>query len=534
MITSSRSRRHHDDGTFSDYVTFRFPANALRFLDVTPGRSVDRLRDVAHYRYVQARARGEASPVIVAFARLAHDRPANRLFPGLSTTAEDGERLFSANSFITYTMRTLFRRGWIRYEQDAWRPAVPPGHATWRRRAAAVLQFLSGRNHICLHTERRSPLDFARLPFSVDHNLVPLAPCGFLADYARHHEPDLIFNTAFFLLEHDDVIHRHAALGEAHSLWAAGGVIRRPPLFRRGAIWQYEDGSWRVGRLALDDLQICLPAGPLLTPRAMSPTGDHLPFALNEPAAAPVTLYTRYYGVARHGRVFGRTPADPERLELTVVDRRIVGLKEGGDLALPHNGFVISFAPGVLSLAARAALVHHLQDDLLLEYAFARAAHRPITQALQTGPILLQDGDSLLEDGYLEAEEQFWASRTLPTGERQIGVVPTNYKTDVDETRAGRAGLGIDGDGNFVLVMVAGVNEGMGVPGEDSFGATLSELAAALKEAGAHAALNLDGGGSTQAIYRDRRALVPGDRRGVTGRPYDRMVPAAGVVNEAG
>lgn len=534
MITMSRHRRKNGDGTFSDYVSFRFPAKALRLVEIAPGRQSARLRDVAHYRYVQARARGERQPVIVAFTVPAHDAPVGHRFPDLSYTTEEGERLLSANSFITYTMRTLFIRGWVGYDRDGWRLAVPSGRERWRQRATAVLQYLAECNGIYLHTERRLPLDFGQLPFAVNQDLVPLAPCGFLGDYVRDHGADLIFNTAFFLLEHDDVFHHHSALGEAHSLWAAGGVIRRPPLFRRGAIWQQRDDRWRVGLLGLDDLHIRLPTGQRLAPCDGPYGDDDLPFAINEQADAPVILYNRYYGVDDHGRVLGRTPLRRDRLELTVVDRRIVGLHEGGGLTLPHNGFVISFAPGTFSPTDRQALVQRLRHDLSLDYRFAHAEHQVIQQALQTGPVLLQDGDCPLDDDYLEAEEQFWASRMLANGERQIGVVPTNYKTDVDGTRAGRAGLGIDDAGNLILVMVAGVNDGMGLPGVDSYGATLRELAGSLHAAGAHTALNLDGGGSTQAYYDGRRALVPGDRRGAPGQPYERMVPSAGVVGGRG
>lgn len=536
MITATRHRRPNEDGTFSDYVTFRFPATALHFTDIASGSVRRRLRDISHYRYVQARARGERSPTIVAFATLARDRPVTQLLPDLSHITDDGERLFSTNSFITYTMRILFRRGWVHYERGLWQPAVPPERRQWRQRAEAVLQYLTRRRHILLRSERPQPLNFSQLPFAVDQDLVPLAPCGFLSDFVRANQcaadPALVFNSAYFLLEHDDVCSRHSALGEAHSLWAADGVIRRPPLFRRGAIWQQSDGCWRVGRLGLDDLHIRLPGGLQLAPHDLPPTSDRLSFALNAPGAAPVNLYTRYYGVVQGTHVLDRTPSEPERLELTVVDRRIVGLKQGGDLGLPHNGFVISFAPGVLSHTQQNDLQRHVEHDLLLEYAFARPAHRDIKQALQTGPILLLDGRCPLDDDYLEGAEQFWASRLLPGGRRQVGVVPTNYKTDVDNTRAGRVGLGIDDEGHLIVVMVAGVNEGMGLPDVDSFGATLQELADALYDAGAHSALNLDGGGSTQAYHHGRRALIPGDRRGEPGRPYERMVPSVGIVVE--
>ena len=526
-VTAINHRRQHPDGAFSDVVTFRFPPHALRLLDVDQGQETVKLRDIAHYRYVKALERGQQSPTIVTFSHLRQDQPVAQRFPGLSYTTEDGERLLSANSFITYTMRTLFRRGWICYDDGRWWLAVPDNQPQWQQRAGAVLQHLLALDHLYLETERETSLDFTHLPFSVDQDLVPVAGCAFLDDIARRLQADLAFNSAFFLLEHDDIFNRHSALCEAHSFWMHDGVIQRPPLFRRGAIWQHQDGRWQIGLLSLEDLRILLPNGLRLVHCNSPLSHGDLPFTLDDQGPSAVTLYTRHYGVAGQGRVLGRTPLHKGRLELTVVDRRIVGLKQDGNLTLPHNGFVISFAPGPLALDE---LETTLQHDLSLGYQFTAPHHQTVQQGLQTGPILLQGGQSPLTNGYLERVEQFWPSRTLPSGEWQIGVVPTSYKTDVDRTRAGRAGIGIDGDGSLILVMVAGVNDGMGIAGADSSGATLGELAHLLQEAGAQSALNLDGGGSTQAIYHGRQALVPGDRRGTPGHPYRRMIPSAGIV----
>lgn len=530
MIEHRAGRYGNEDGTHSDYILFRFAPETLRLVDIGGAGVRARLADMAHYRYVKALARGEPEPVIVAFAHLAPDQPVDVRFPELSYTTEDGERLYSSNSFITYTLRTLFRRGWIRYDGSGWQACVPDGQAQWRVRAEAVLDFLVAHDLLYLRSERRGALDFGELPLDVDQDLVPVAPCDFVSAYARRHPEALVFNSAFFLLEHDDIFNRHSALCEAHSLWVAEGIIRRPALFHRGAIWQGANGHWDVGYLGPEDVAIHLPNGLVVVPEAVAPRRDGLTFTINPPQPGSVALYTRYYGVESEGYVLGRTPLAAGRLELTVVDRRIVGLKEGGELTLPHNGFVLSFAPGTLGEQVEARMRARLRESLLLGYSFAHPRLQTAVQALQAGPILLQDGRMQLDNQYLGAEEQFWASRTLPGGRWQIGVVPTSYKTDVDQTRAGRAGLGIDADGNLVLVMVAGVNEGMGVRGQDSFGATLVELADLLRTAGACAAVNLDGGGSTQAYYRTKQVLVPGDRRGVPGQIYERLVPSVGVV----
>ncbi len=530
MITKTQTRRAHDDGSFTDYVTFTFPASALNFIDFDQKDERVKLQDIAHYRFVKAQERGETAPVIVTFGLLQPDQPAAQTFPGLSFVAENGENLLSANSFITYTMRALFHRGWIRYEDGDWQTAVPVSERDWQQKATAVLNLLTSHNLIHLESSRGNQLDFAQVEMEIDQDLVPVAGCGFLSDLAHRERPELVFNTAYFLLEHDDIFNRHSALCEAHSFWMADGIIQRPPLFRRGAIWRRADGRWDVGLLGLDDLRLILPNGTRLIHREQPYAPPDIPYTLNDEGASDATLYTRYYGVAGQGRVLGSTPVEPGRFELTVIDRRIVGWKTGGGLTLPHNGIVISFAPDTLSPEAQQKLTDVLRRDFWLTYEFATEQYQTIQQGIQAGPILLQDGRSPLTNSYLEDVEQFWPSQAAPDGRWQIGVVPTNYKTDVDKTRTGRVGVGIDSAGNLIAILTAGVNSGMGVPGVDSSGATLGEMAELLREAGAVTAVNLDGGGSTQAYFKGGQAIVPGDRRGIFHCAYQRMVPSVGFV----
>jgi hypothetical protein len=394
-----------------------------------------------------------------------------------------------------------------------------------------VVECLASRNW--LHLEpgpgRRPParLDFTNL--DVYKNLVAVGRCGFLSEATWRHRPRLAFNSAFFVLEHDDFFSHHTALGEAYNLWVRGAIIHRPPLYRRGAIFLLE-GRWQVGFIGLDDLELVLPIGLRLLPRDVRLPRGAVPFTLNEQGPSEVTLYTRYYGVSSRGQVLGYTPDAPERWELTIVDRRVVSWQVGGNLALPQNGFVVSFAPGVLSTEEQRELQTALLDRPLIDYCMARPHLRDIEQALQVGPLLLRDGRSPLTNTYLEEQEQFWASRSLADGRWQIGVCPTDFKTNVDQRRHGRVGLGIDPEGHLILVMVACVKPEIRVPGEESAGATLLELTTLLQEAGAVNAVNLDGGGSTQAYYLGGEIVGSGDRRGLPQVRYERMIPSVGLV----
>jgi hypothetical protein len=521
-FSKTGGRLHHAGGTFADYLVFRFSPGNLHFRDINQNDRQIKLRDIAHLRYFEACQRGERDPVIVTFALPERDRPVEQVFPGASAITPGGEQLLSANSFITATMRRLVGEGCLHYRDGRWHGAGDGGR---------VVEWLADQNrlHLELGAGRRPParLDFPDL--NVYQNLVAIGRCGFLSEAAGREHPRLAFNTAFFLLEHDDFFSHHSALGEAYDLWVTDAVIQRPPLYRRGAIFLRE-GQWQVGRVGLDDLELILPTGLRLVPHDVQLPGGAIPFTLNEQGPTELTLYTRYYGVAGQGRVLGRTPAAVRRWELTIVDRRVVGWQVGGNLALPQNGFVVSFAPGVLSATAQRELQSALCAQPVLDYRMARPQHQAIEEALQVGPILLREGQSLLTNTYLEDREQFWASRRLADGTWQIGVSPTDFKTNVDERRHARVGLGIDRAGDMVLVMVACVKPKVRVPGVESAGATLSELAALLQDAGAVDAMNLDGGGSTQAYYLGGEALGSGDRRGVPQVRYERMIPSVGMV----
>jgi hypothetical protein len=448
--------------------------------------------------------------------------------------------LFSANSFITDTLRTLLARGHLRYERGEWRPAVPSHEPAWRERAQAVLALLTqeGRLHLEADPGHAPPdyVDFADFP--VRENLVPVGRLGFVREFVWRERPRLAFNTAFFLLEHDDYLSHHSALGQPYNLLVQDGTIHRPPLYRRGTLYQRAGASWQSGHFSLADVSMTLPDGTRLVPQEVD--GPDLPFALNAPGRTAVTVYTRAFGIATCGHPLGHTPERPRQIEYTVVDTHIVGRKIGGGLEIPQNGLVLSWTPDVLP---EEALPHAGLPGVA--YHFVREEHQDIVHALQVGPLLLQDGHVALSPESLAAEE-FWptplseptsASARPEAGPKgsvkpsaPVGVVPTDYPDDVDRTRAGRIGLGVDRTGHLIVVAVPGTERGIHIPGVDSHGARLAELADLLAQAGAVDAINLDGGGSTQLFFLGGLTTPAGGRYGMPGVHFERMVPEIGVL----
>jgi len=546
-IEKTQNRIHWGDGTFSDYTLLRFPSAGFRFLDIDQHNPQVKLRDAAYLRWVKAIARGETAPRIVAFLRLERDRPASELFPDTALChTEAGEELLSANSLITYTLRGLLGRSWLRYERGHWQVTTPAREAVWRQRGEAVLGLLEreGRLRLELGPGVRPPDAVELNDFAVMLNLAPIDRLAFPRDLVWRERPRIAFNTAFFLLEHNDFFSFHSALGEPYGLFVQDGAIQRPPLYRRGTIFQRANGQWQTGMFSLEDVSIDLPGGIRVVSESLLPqrvTGSHVfPFALNASVAgsppprpsanAEVTVYTRLYGTASQGRVLGRTPIEGGRVELTIIDQRIVGWKAGGGLEIPQNGFVLSFAQEVLAPEALAAL----RANPVVSYRFMceepgnRGLH-DIVQALQVGPLLVQEGRSVVTPTRL-AEEEFWVDRLGDDGRMQIGVVPTEFPDDVDRTRAGRVGLGVDRQGRLVVIGAPGVERKAKHLEADSHGITLAELADLLVDAGAVEAVNLDGGGSTQVFFLGGLATVAGGRLGQPGVQYERMAPSVGVL----
>lgn len=516
------------DGARDDVFVTRFPAHSLRFATVTQTGPRARLRDTSHLRRYMALARGETVPVIIAWACLDDDVPAGALFPDADAVSEAGEHVLSANSWITCVLRALVSRGELRWQAGAWHVATRDSSPDWRGTAQQVVSWLVREHRLWLETGPGAPRPAAPNLDGFDpvRHLVPVGRCGFVRDYAAGERPRAAFNTAFFLLEQDDCVSHHSALGEAHGLSVEAGTITRPPLYRRAAIWHTPAHGWRTGPFDMNDVTVELPGGTVVTP-SPAHDGAGLPFRLNPADAQAVALYTRAWGAAQHGRVLGHTPQSPGRFEITVVDTRLVGWKSGGGLLIPQNGFVLSFAASTLSpgQAARMQRFGHVR------YGFARSAHQAIDHAMQCGPQLIRDGTIVLNPSSLD-DEDFWVSRWLD-GQYVVGVVPSDYPDDVDRTRAGRIGLGIDRDSDLLVVAVPGISKHVTQTAGDSVGATLAELAEIMAAEGAVDAINLDGGGSTQLFVDGGLFARQGDRRGYDGVVFDRMVPGIGAVSAA-
>jgi len=519
ILHHHRTDIQYADGAWAEASVIRFPAAALHFADIAPTQRLIRMKDAGRLRYHKARKRGEHQPAIVVWACLERDRPATRTFPNLTARTEAGEMLLSTNSFVTYALRTLLDHGWIQWRDGLWR-TTDDTPQEWRLPADTILSWLTDERRIMLDVgpdvQPPNVLTFTR--FQARHNLIPVGRCGFVRDVVREELPLAVFNSTYFLLEHDDFLSHHSALGDPYGLLVQDSIIHRPPLYHRGTIWQTANGDWAIEQIGMTSVALLLPDGSTLLPySAAQPHGFHV----NPASDVAIAVYTRYFGAATEGRVLGQTPPNNNRIEYTVIDRQITGWKKGGELLIPQNGYVLSFD----SNHVNPALFHSVQQNPHIAYTFTARRHQGMRAALGCGPILAQHGRITLSNSTL-AQEQYWISR-----DGIIGVVPTDYPNDVDETRAARIGMGITAAGELIVVAISGTSKELTINRNDSAGATLVELAKQLLANGARAAINLDGGGSVQLFIDGGLYNRPGDQRGDSGVIYERMLPTVGMVS---
>lgn len=526
----------YPDGLRADISLVRCAPERLRFRDILLADPLLRLRDATRLRYFKARIRGETAPLVIGWACLEDDQPVQHMFPTLHTTSHLGEHFISTNSFITYMLRVLLARGWLRFRRGEWCPEIPIGNPAWEETAVIVLQWLMAERRIWLETGPEAPLPEKARFEGCDPllHLTPVGRCGYLRDIAQAQMPAALFNAGFFLLEHDDYVSHHSALGDPYGLLVVEGEIIRPPLYHRSTLWQDAGGSWHIDTLGMAAVRLHLPGGMILHPPDSPAPGPH--FALNPAGEVPLALYTRAFSTTPDRFTAASTPDSPGRFELTIIDRRVVSWQRDGNLEIPQNGFVLSVQAArkgeplteIGNLRDALAALQVLLQTGDIRYSFDAPAFQGMTAAQQNGPELMRDGQITISAATFTHEE-YILSRESAQG-YEIGVVPTEFPTDAGQTRAARLGIGIDAAGDLIVLAISGSSKGVARPGIDSAGATLIELAEQLQAAGAVNALNLDGGGSVQLFVEGGLYNSPGDRRGRQGVTYERMVPTIGLI----
>lgn len=302
-------------------------------------------------------------------------------------------------------------------------------------------------------------------------------PVGNSVGFMTQTETDaaLKMNASFFVMDRFDCATVFDHIGTPLGLRVKNGVVENPPLFRREALLVKDDGSTCVGVPDLCDMKIEI-------------NGSCYMHGSN------AILYSR----PKHAR----TPCRPG-VKLVIVGCRVVAVHTGCSVPIPASGFVLC-PEGECT---------------------AKPGDRVIYRGMEDIRFGIQVGNSIVKDGV--KTEKFLSPFYNIRGLDPVPFPPSLYPLDYMGARAARTALGADAQGKPMLLWAEGAAKIGHIPGKDSCGATLGDMARICSALGMVNGVNMDGGGSAQLLLHNKRSLMISDRNYPDGNERERPVPLA-------
>lgn len=295
--------------------------------------------------------------------------------------------------------------------------------------------------------------------------------CGYLTKSCP--QAAMKVNGSFFIMDPIDCGTPYDHIGAWFGLLVKKGLVESPPLFRREALIVRNDGTVSI---QCPDIR---------------------------------SLSVRIGGqVYRHGENarFCTRPEEirsPAGMQALVITGRSLSAVCQDSALIPCSGFVIC-PDEPADLVPGEQVCYEGMEDILF--------------ALQVGNSILIDGEKT--DGFRSTFYDFRDPRAIP-------YPPSLYPLDFHRARAARIALGADAQGQPMVLWAEGAAKLGHVPGEDSCGASLWEMAQICQDMGMHWAVNLDGGGSAQLLVDNHRSLYLSDRSQDDHAESERPVPMA-------
>lgn len=315
----------------------------------------------------------------------------------------------------------------------------------------------------CVHMVR------GKLPFT------KIIPVGRSAGYLSEVLPDakMKVNANFFIMDPIDCATVYDQVGTPFGLCVKNGVVENPPLFGREALLVEKDGTAYISKKDVRDLYI----------------------EINGKTYIPgknATIYTRPERA--------KTPEE-KGVHLVIVGRRVVAVKHGGKVEIPASGFVMTVSKGCKAVPGDEVTYHGLKD---------------VQFGIQVGNSLIRKG--VKTDKFLSRFYNIYHLERIP-------FPPSLYPMNFEKARAARIALGADKEGKPVLFWAEGAGKLGYKAGEDSTGASLTEMADIAADLRLRNAINLDGGGSAQILLDNMRTLRISDRNKEDNSDAERLVP---------
>lgn len=304
-------------------------------------------------------------------------------------------------------------------------------------------------------------------------------PVGRFAGYLSEVEKDakIKANANFFIMDPFDCATVYDQVGTPFGMCIKDGVVEMPPLYNREALLIEQEGASYISEKDIHELIVGI--------------GDK-----TYVSGKNATIYTR--------PKYAKTP-DDNRVKVVIVGRQIVAVKRSGSVPVPASGFVLSIKGGKV-VPGDTVTYHGLKD---------------VKFGLQIGNSIIRKG--VKTERFISKFYDIYKLQRTP-------YPPSLYPMDFEGARAARMALGADADGKPVLFWAEGKGKLEYVPGRDSTGASLTEMAEIAEALGLRNAVNLDGGGSAQILFEGERALRISDRNTEDNSDAERLVPAGLVV----
>lgn len=310
-------------------------------------------------------------------------------------------------------------------------------------------------------------------------------PVGLHTGYLSAIEPDAAMkvNASFFIMDPIDCATIYDQIGTILGLCVKSGFVQSPPLFNRESLLVRKDG-----RVSIEELDI----------KALS-----------------VEICGTIYRHGQNAMYYSRpertvTPAG-KGLRVVIVGNRVVAIKRGGKTEIPASGFVLCIdeqstvsrtIPIEETIHPGTEVIYHGLED--------------VEFGIQVGNSIVRDG--IPTDHFIS---KFYDIHKLDP----IPYPPSLYPMDFENARAARMALGADAEGRPMLFWAEGAGKFGGIPGVDSTGASLSEMAEIAVDLGMQNAINLDGGGSAQILLQNQRSLRISDRKKEDNSDAERLIP---------
>jgi len=307
-----------------------------------------------------------------------------------------------------------------------------------------------------------------------------IIPVGPLPGYMTRKEQEsrMKVNASFFIMDPIDCATVYDQIGTPLGLCVKNGVVENPPLFGREALMVRQDGKVTIEEPKLEELEL--------------------------------EIGGQTWKAGKNAMIWSRpenrmTPAVKGR-KLVIVGCRVAAVTDRLCAEIPASGFVL--CPG--------------------EKCSARPGDRVVYRGMENVKFGIQVGNSILRDGV--RTEEFRSRFYNIRGMERVPFPPSLYPLNFENARAARIALGADADGKPMILWAEGAGKVRYVAGQDSRGASLSDMAEMCAQLGMVNGVNLDGGGSAQILLDNRRELKISDRYPGDNSETERPVPLGLIV----